>query len=118
MNHVKAEGLRKIGTWTLIIILWVITAWLLYPLINLDSVQMENAKEYLYRSAFGVALMLIFFGKTVFDLLFPQATFRKIPLVNTVFLTVYAFILAGGIIFMVLRMIVLYLKSREGGIIF
>jgi hypothetical protein len=118
MNHVKAEGFRKIGTWVLIIILWGITAWLLYPLINLDSVQMENAKEYLYRSAFGIALMLIFFGKTVFDLLFPQVTYRKIPLVNTIFLTLYAFILAGGIIFMVLRMIVLYLNSREDGFLF
>ncbi len=118
MNHVKSEGLGKIGTWTLIIILWIITAWLLYPLINLDTVQMENAKEYLYRSAFGIALMLIFFGKTVFDLLFPQTTFSKIPLVNTVFLTIYALLLAGGIIFMVLRMIMLYLKSREGGFLF
>jgi hypothetical protein len=118
MNHVKAEGFRKIGTWALIVILWIITAWLLYPLINLDTVQMENAKEYLYRSAFGIALMLIFFGKTIFDLLFPQTTFRKIPLVNTVFLTIYAFLLAGGIIFMVVRMIVLYLKSRQGGFLF
>ena len=118
MNHVKAEGFRKIGVWALILIFWIVTAWLLYPLINLDSVQMENAKEYLYRSAFGIALMLIFFGKTIFDLLFPQVTYRKIPLVNTIFLTLYAFVLAGGIIFMVLRMIVLFLKSREGGFLF
>jgi hypothetical protein len=104
MNHVKAEGFRKIGTWILIFILWIVIAWLLYPLINLDTVQMENAKEYLYRSAFGIILMLIFFGKTVFDLLFPQVTYRKIPLMNTIFLTLYAFVLAGGIIFMVLRM--------------
>jgi hypothetical protein len=118
MNHVKAEGFRKIGTWILIFILWIVIAWLLYPLINLDTVQMENAKEYLYRSAFGIILMLIFFGKTVFDLLFPQVTYRKIPLMNTIFLTLYAFVLAGGIIFMVLRMIVLFLKSREGGFLF
>jgi len=38
----------------LVIILWIITAWLLYPLINLDAVDMENAKEYLYRSAIGI----------------------------------------------------------------
>lgn len=118
MNHVKAEGFKKIGVWALILIFWIVTAWLLYPLINLDTVQMENAKEYLYRSAFGIALMLIFFGKTIFDLLFPQVTYRKIPLVNTIFLTLYAFVLAGGIIFMVLRMIVLFLKSRESGFLF
>ena len=118
MNHVKAEGLKKKGIWALTIILWIIAAWLLYPLINLNTVHMENAKEYLYRSAFGIALMLIFFGKTIFDLLFPQVTMGKIPLLNTIFLILYAFVLAGGIIFMVLRMIVLFLKSRDSGFLF
>jgi hypothetical protein len=118
MNHNKAEGLKKKGIWILTLALWIIAAWLLYPLINLDTVQMENAKEYLYRSAFGIALLLIFFGKTIFDLLFPQVTMGKMPLLNTIFLTLYALVLAGGILFMVLRMIVLYLKSRETGFIF
>ena len=118
MDRGKAEGLKKKGIWALTLLLWALAAWLLYPLIDLDSVQMENAKEYLYRSAFGIALMLIFFGKTVFDLLFPQVTMRKIPLLNTILLTLYAFVLASGIIYMVLRMIVLYLKSRNSGFLF
>ncbi len=118
MNRSQAEGLKKKGIWVLTLVFWIIAAWLLYPLINLDTVQMENAKEYLYRSAFGIALMLIFFGKTIFDLLFPQVTMEKVPLLNTIFLTLYALVLAGGIIFMVVRMIVLYLKSRGGGFLF
>ena len=118
MNHIRAEGLKKKGIWALTIVLWIIAAWLLYPLVNLDTVQMENAKEYLYRSAFGIALMLIFFGKTIFDLLFPQVTMGKMPLLNTIFLTLYALVLAGGIIFMVLRMIVLYLESQDSGFLF
>jgi len=118
MNHSKAEGLKKKGIWVLTLFLWIIAAWLLYPLINLDTVHMENAKEYLYRSAFGIALMLIFFGKTIFDLLFPQVTMGKMPLLNTILLTLYALVLACGIIFMVLRMIVLYLKGRESGFLF
>ena len=118
MNTPRAEGLKKKGTWVLILILWILAAWLLYPLINLDTVDMENAKEYLFRSAFGIALMVIFFGKTILDLLFPQVTMRKIPLMNTIFLTLYAFLLAGGIIFMALRIIMLYLKSRESGFLF
>lgn len=118
MNTPRAEGLKKKGTWVLTLILWILAAWLLYPLINLDTVDMENAKEYLYRTAFGIALMVIFFGKTILDLLFPQVTMRKMPLMNTIFLTLYAFLLAGGIIFMALRIIMLYLKSREGGFLF
>jgi hypothetical protein len=94
------------------------TAWLVYPLVVLDSVDMENAKEYLYRSVFGITIMLILFGKTVFDIFFPQMVTRKTPVFNTIFLALYSLIIAGGIIFMVSRMIVLYLKSRESGILF
>jgi len=118
---VKAQKSMKFNkeiVFGFIIILWILTAWLLYPLINLDSVDMENAKEYLYRSAIGITIMIIFFGKTVFDLLFPQVTFRRMPLLNTIFLAIYSITLAGGIIFMVTRMIVLYLRSRESGFIF
>lgn len=102
----------------LILILWVGTAWLLYPLINLDSVNMENAKEYLYRAVFGITMMLIFFGKTIFDLLFPQMTSKRMSVLNTILLTLYAIILAGGIIFMIIRIVLLYLRSRESGFLF
>lgn len=118
MDNTKQARLKKISLYVFVLVLWIITAWLLYPLINLDSVDMDNAKEYIYRSAFGIALMIIFFGKTVYDLLFPQVTYRKMPLLNTILLSIYAFLLAGGIIFMAVRMIVLYLRSREVGFLF
>ncbi len=118
MDNTKQARLKKISLYVFVLVLWIITAWLLYPLINLDSVDMDNAKEYIYRSAFGMALMIIFFGKTIYDLLFPQVTYRRMPLLNTVLLSIYAFLLAGGIIFVAVRMIVLYLRSREAGFLF
>ena len=118
MTNTKSMKFKKEITFGLIIVLWVITAWLLYPLINLDSVDMENAKEYLYRSAIGITIMIIFFGKTILDLFFPQVTFRTMPLLNTIFLTIYSVALAGGIIFMIARMIILYMKSRKSGFLF
>ena len=118
MNTPRAEGLKKKWMWVLTLFLWILAAWLLYPLINLDTVDMDNAKQYLYRSAFGIVLMVIFFGKTILDLLFPQVALKKMPLMNTIFLTLYAFLLAGGIIFMAIRIIMLYLKSRESGFLF
>jgi hypothetical protein len=109
---------KKEVAFGLVIILWIITAWLLYPLINLDAVDMENAKEYLYRSAIGITIMIIFFGKTILDLFFPQVTLRTMPLLNTIFLTIYSIALAGGIIFMIARMIILYMRSRKSGFLF
>jgi len=118
MKSTKSIKFKKEITFGLVIVLWIITAWLLYPLINLDSVDMENAKEYLYRSAIGITFMIIFFGKTILDLFFPQLTFRKMPLLNTIFLAIYSFALAGGIIFMITRMIILYMRSTKSGFLF
>ena len=118
MKRTKSERFKKEAVFAVTIILWIVTAWLLYPLINLDSVDMGNAKEYLYRSVIGISIMIIFFGKTIFDLFFPQITLRRIPVVNTVFFAIYSFLLAGGIIFMMTRIIVLYLKSQKSGFIF
>lgn len=96
-----------------ILLLWLIVAWLFYPLITLNAVEMANAKAYLYRSAVGIVLMLILFGKTVFDLLFPQSVSEARSLLNTVFLALYSLVIAGGIIFIVSRMIILYIRSVD-----
>jgi hypothetical protein len=103
---------KKITGIAFIVFIWIFIVWLLYPLIALDSINMINAKQYIYRSAIGIGLMIILFGKTVFDLLFPQVTNRRIPILNSVFLTIYSLLMAGGIIFMVSRMIVLYIRTQ------
>jgi hypothetical protein len=95
------------------IFIWICIVWLLYPLLTLESISMINAKQYVFRSAFGIGLMIILFGKTVFDLLFPQATNRRVPVINSIFLIVYSFLMAGGIIFMVSRLIVLYIRTQS-----
>lgn len=112
------KALKKDIVFVLIIILWIVTAWLLYPLIILDSVDMGNAKEYFYRAAIGITMMVIFFGKSIIDLFFPQVTFKKMPLINTILLAVYSFALAGGIVFMVSRIIIMYLRSQKSGFLF
>lgn len=99
---------RGIG---LFIVVWAVIAWLLYPLLVLDSTSMVNAKEYFYRSAIGIAMIIIMFGKTLTDLLFPLDISQKKALSYTVFLTIYSFVLAGGIIYMISRVIVVYLRS-------
>ena len=96
----------------MLVIVWAIIAWLLYPLLVLDSTNIVNAKEYFYRSAIGIALMIILFGKTLTDLLFPLDLSQRKALSYTIFLTVYSLALAGGIIYMFARVIVVYLKAN------
>ena len=95
------------------LLLWLVTAWLLYPLVSLDRVDASNVKSYLYRIVIGLTLMIVFFGKTLFDLIYPWVVGRKIPLMNAVFLTLYALALTGGIVFLLLRLVMLLMKSRQ-----
>jgi hypothetical protein len=97
------------------LLLWLITAWFLYPLINLDQVDMSNVKPYLYRSLLGLTLLIIFFGKTMFDLIYPWVVGRKLPVMNAVFLTLYALALSGGIVFLLIRLALLFMRNRQGG---
>jgi len=105
----------KTLTWVITIALWVLAAWLLYPLVHLDNVDMSNVLSYLYRSALGLTLLIIFLGKTLFDLIFPWVHDRKLPSLNALLLTLYALVLTGGIIFLILRIAMLYMKRRTGG---
>ncbi len=99
--------------------LWIITAWFLYPLISLDRVDMSNVKPFLYRSVLGLTLLIIFFGKTMFDLIYPWVVGRKLPVMNVVFLTLYALAISGGIVFLLIRIALLYMRNRQGtGLVF
>lgn len=111
MTNSSSVFLKKGTKAGLILLLWLVTAWLFYPLFTLNAIEMANAKIYLYRSTVGIAIMLILFGKTIFDLLFPQSISEARSLLNTVFLALYSLVIAGGIIYMVSRMIVLYIRS-------
>jgi hypothetical protein len=106
--------------WAIVLTLafWVLAAWLLYPLINLDRVDMSNVKTYLYRSALGLTLLIIFFGKTLFDLIYPWVYSKKLPRLNAALLTLYAAALGGGIVFMIVRRAARAMKNRSGGFLF
>jgi hypothetical protein len=112
----ESVSLIKKGSQAFVIVaLWIFTVWLFYPLFTLNAIQMANAKLYLFRAAIGIAIMLILFGKTIFDLFFLQSSSAARSLLNTLFLALYSLFIAGGIIFMVARMIVLYIRSIDTG---
>ena len=57
--------------------------------------------------------MIILFGKTVVDLLFSQDLSRRKSVLYVSFLTAYSIGLAGGIIFMAMRILLLYLNANS-----
>ncbi len=60
-----------------------------------------------------ITILIIFFGKTLYDLVFPWVTNRAIPRLNVILLSLYLLILAGGVGFVLVRMAALYFKSRQ-----
>lgn len=92
---------------------WGAILWLLYPLI-FQVITPLRSGEYFTRSALGVTLLILIFGKTFFDLLFPTELSRARTRLNWVLLSVYTTIMAGGIIFMLIRILALYLNKNAG----
>jgi hypothetical protein len=90
---------------------WAVTFWLLYPLI-FKIITPLKAGEYFVRSALGVTLLILIFGKTFFDLLFPMELSKARNRLNWILLSVYTTIMAGGIIFMLVRILALYLNEN------
>ncbi len=109
---IASPKFRKIA---LFVLVWAVTAWLVFPLILMKTVALEQASKYFYRSALGIILLIILFGKTVTDLFFPLDTSRSKSVLQVVFLTVYALVMAGGIILILFRILALYLKSGSAG---
>lgn len=114
----SAPSIRKWRGVAALVFFWLFTAWLLYPLIFIDTVRLQDATKYFYRSALGIIIMIILFGKTLFDLFFPLDTSRTKSVLHVVFLTVYALVMAGGIILMLMRILLLYMKSDSEGSLF
>ena len=106
---------RKTWTTAVYILVWAVTAWLIFPLLFMKSVALQDASKYFFRSALGIILLILLFGKTATDLFFPLDTSRKRTVFQVIFLTLYALAMAGGIILMLFRILALYLKSGSAG---
>ncbi len=103
----------KKEVWFIIIcLIWIFVAWLISPLLTLDKIEFQTMKWFIYRVSMGISIMLIFFGKTLFDLLFLPRPSQKYALLNTIFLSVYMLAIAAGIIYMVVRMVSYYIQAN------
>lgn len=100
--------------WTFTLVLWAGAAWLLAPLLTLDRVNLGNAKEYVLRSTFGILILILFWAKSLVDLLVFKDPGKVRDKLNTLLLLLYSFILLGGIVFTVLRMVKGYVAAQSG----
>jgi len=113
MAYANASPAKKTANTVTLIAIWAVTAWLLYPLIFIGEVTPSSVKGFFYRAAAGIVIMIILFGKTLFDLLFPLDVSRRKSIVSVALLTLYTFAMAGGIIFILIRILLAYLNQNS-----
>ncbi|MFC2160023.1 hypothetical protein ACFLRW_01225 [Acidobacteriota bacterium] len=104
---------KKVFDITLFVIVWTFTIWLLYPILTTNSLESWDSKTYFYRTILGIAIMLVLFGKTIFDLFFPLDSSKKESLFQTIFLTLYGLIVVTGILYVAGRLVLFYFKSSN-----
>jgi hypothetical protein len=95
----------------IVVILLLLTFWLLYPMLTANSPATIAGHDYLFRTVLGLGIMIILFGKTVTDLLFPVDLGGKKAVVYTILLAVYSLLLLSAIVFMVSRVVAVYLNT-------
>jgi hypothetical protein len=104
------KNIRGIG---LTLVVWAVTAWLVYPLFTISDLETWNPEAYTVRAILGIIILILFFGKTVFDLFFPLDNSMEKSWVHSIFLTIYGVVLAVGILYLAGRLIVIYFKSQN-----
>jgi len=105
----------KWGRTAFMVLVWGVTVWLIYPLVFLKEPNLRDATKYFYRSALGITLLIILYGKTLFDLFFPLDTSRGRTVAQVAFLALYALGLTGGIIFVLFRIFALFIQGGGAG---
>ncbi len=115
MTAPDESALRKVGRIAFMVLVWGVTVWLIFPLIFLKDPNLKDAAMYFYRSALGITMLIILYGKTLFDLFFPLDTSRGRTVAQVIFLALYALGMTGGIIFVLFRIFALFIKGGSAG---
>jgi len=85
--------------------------WLVSPFFRLDASDEANGKINSYRLALGLTVMILFVGKSLWDVLAPQGLAKKVSNVKAVALVGLAIVVMGFIVFTVARAAAYYLGS-------
>ena len=104
---------KKIFDVSLFLVVWTFTIWLLYPILTTSSLESWDDKTFFYRTVLGIAIMLVFFGKTIFDLFFPLDSSKGESLLQAIFLTLYGLVVVTGILYVAGRLVVFYFTSSN-----
>ena len=85
--------------------------WLVSPFFRLDASDEANGKINSYRLALGLTVMILFVGKSLWDVLAPQGLAKKVSNAKAIALVGLAIVVMGFIVLTVARAAAFYLGS-------
>jgi cytochrome b561 len=94
---------------TALVLLFAI--WLVSPFFRLDASDEANGKINSYRLALGLTVMILFVGKSLWDVLAPQGLAKKVSNAKAIALVGLTIVIMGFIVFTVARAAAYYLGS-------
>jgi len=89
----------------------IIAVWLVWPFVHIERSAYGQGKILAYRLFLGLAIMLVYVGKSMFDALAPQGLARKVSNAKGIALIVLTVLLTGFIIYIVGQATVLFLTT-------
>ncbi len=103
----KKEG----GLSIVVVILFTGAAlWMLYPIISAESISPDAAEFFFYRAVGGFGVLIILFGKSLFDLFFPSV--RRVTWLDKTWLIVYSVIIGFSLIVLIGRVLQIVLSNQ------
>jgi hypothetical protein len=102
---------KKALTVALTALVLLFAVWLVSPFFRLDASDEAAGKVNGYRLFFGLLIMIVFVGKSLWDVLAPQGLAHKVSNAKAIALVGLAILVLGFIIFTVARAAAYYLNS-------
>jgi len=102
---------KKVLALSMTALVLLFAVWLVSPFFRLDASDEANGRINGYRLALGLTVMILFVGKSLWDVLAPQGLAKKVSNVKAIALVGLAMVVMGFIVFTVARAAAYYLGS-------
>ena len=102
---------KKVLTISLTALVLVFAVWLVSPFFRLDASDEAAGRINGYRLALGLTIMILFIGKSLWDVLAPQGLAKKVSNAKAIALVGLTIVVMGFLVFTVARAAAYYLGS-------
>jgi len=102
---------KKVLTISLTVLVLLLAVWLVSPFFRLDASDEAAGTINGYRLALGLTIMILFIGKSFWDVLAPQGLAKKVSNAKAIALVGLTIVVMGFLVFTVARAAAYYLGS-------